>query len=183
MDYRSKRRCLGLPLIHIARGRVEDGSFRRGVAKGWIAVGDIAFGPLFALGGIAVGGLAIGGFGAGVFALGGIAFGGLAFGGEATGIGAAGGLAVGLYFAAGGLAIAWHVAAGGLAVAAHANDAEAARFFSAENLAALVATGARHALPFLLIPVLLVFQALVRRSIAPEEPNVPDGAGDPRKRL
>ncbi len=64
MDYRSKRRCLGLPLIHIARGRVEDGSFRRGVAKGWIAVGDIAFGPLFALGGIAVGGLAIGGFGA-----------------------------------------------------------------------------------------------------------------------
>ncbi len=167
MDYVSQRTCLGIPLVHIARGGLVAGRYRRGIAKGWIAVGDISFGILLSFGGIAFGGIAFGGLGFGLVALGGLAMGGLAFGGDATGIGAVGGLAVGLYFAYGGLAVAWHVAAGGRAFAAHANDDVAEAFFGVDNLQTLAA----YALPFLLIPALLFFQALIRRRIEPEEPG------------
>jgi hypothetical protein len=51
MVYESRVRLLGLPLVHITTGRVEDGRYRRGIARGWIAVGDIAFGGLLAVGG------------------------------------------------------------------------------------------------------------------------------------
>jgi hypothetical protein len=44
MDYESGLRFLGLPLLHVATGRVENGRYRRGIARGWVAVGDIAFG-------------------------------------------------------------------------------------------------------------------------------------------
>jgi hypothetical protein len=67
MEYRSPIRLLGVPLVHFATGRLEGGQYRRGIARGWIAIGDIA-----AIGWIAaVGGLAV----AREFALGGAAVG------------------------------------------------------------------------------------------------------------
>jgi hypothetical protein len=39
MKHQSNVRLLGLPLIHVATGKLVDGSFRRGMAKGWVAIG------------------------------------------------------------------------------------------------------------------------------------------------
>lgn len=108
MVYRSRAQFFGLPLIHLATGQAVDGSYRRGVAVGWIAVGDIAFGVFLAIGGIAVGGIGLGGLSIGL----------LGFGGAAVGLLALGGLAIG-WLAAGGAALAWDTAVGGLAVAKH----------------------------------------------------------------
>jgi len=108
MDYRSRARLFGLPLIHVATGQAVDGRYRRGVAGGWIAIGDIAFGLLLAFGGIAIGGVSLGGLSVGLLGL----------GGAAVGLLALGALAIG-WLAAGGGAIAWDTAAGGLAVAKH----------------------------------------------------------------
>ena len=47
MEYRSKLTLFSVPLVHITTGKPENGVWKRGVAKGWIAVGDIAFGILF----------------------------------------------------------------------------------------------------------------------------------------
>jgi hypothetical protein len=41
-------------LIHVATGQLEAGRYRRGVARGWIAIGDVAIGGLLAVGGAAV---------------------------------------------------------------------------------------------------------------------------------
>ena len=72
MARESPFRLLGIPLVHIASGRVENGQYHRGVARGWIAVGDIAF--------VAVGGAALAWWAAGGglavardFAIGGVA--------------------------------------------------------------------------------------------------------------
>lgn len=122
--YRSKAALLGLPLVDIAIGPpAGETAFRRGVARGWIAVGDIAFGPLLAVGGIAAGGLTIGGLAVGLLDLAGLAVGVYTLGGLSAGFWAAGGLALGWFGAVGGGAISHAHAVGGMAVAPHANDA------------------------------------------------------------
>ncbi|AIQ73483.1 MULTISPECIES: helix-turn-helix transcriptional regulator [Paenibacillus] len=117
-EYKSKRTCFGIPLVHIHIGR---GLY---VAKGVIAIGNIAIGAvsigIVALGGLCLGALALGlisfaGLALGLLlAVGGIAAGTMAVGGIALGIFAVGGLAVGM-FSLGGLSIASHIAMGGYA--------------------------------------------------------------------
>jgi len=130
MNYRSDFELLGLPFVHVAMGAVDDGQWKRGVARGWIAIGDVAFGVLLSMGGIAFGGVALGGLSLGFLTLGGLALGGYAIGGLALGYLAIGGLAVGFQGALGGAAIAKLFAIGGIAIAEHANDPEAEAFFS-----------------------------------------------------
>jgi hypothetical protein len=130
MTYRSGFELLGLPFVHVSLSRIENGVWKRGVARGWIAVGDVAFGVLFSVGGAAFGGIAIGGLSIGVAALGGLALGGYVLGGLAIGYLAMGGLAIGAEAALGGAAIAKEFALGGLAIARHANDEGAKAFFS-----------------------------------------------------
>jgi hypothetical protein len=125
MEYASKLRLLGLPLIHVAIGGQP-----RGIAKGWIAFGDVAFGVLFSLGGMAVGGIAIGGASFGVLAFGGGAFGVWALGGLAVAAyQAVGAVAFSAYAAFGEQAVAGEFAMGGQATAAHANDSAASAHF------------------------------------------------------
>ncbi|MNV36505.1 HTH-type transcriptional regulator Xre [compost metagenome] len=117
-EYKSKRTCYGIPLVHIHFGR---GPF---VAKGIVAIGNIAVGALsigiIALGGLCLGALTLGlisfaGLALGLLlAVGGVAFGGLSIGGLALGIVAIGGFAAGL-FSFGGFAVASHIAIGGYA--------------------------------------------------------------------
>jgi len=66
VNYRSHRTLFGLPLVHLASGQVVDGRYKRGIARGWIAVGDISLGILFSMGGVACGGISIGGVGLGL---------------------------------------------------------------------------------------------------------------------
>lgn len=117
MDYRSRVRLLGLPLVHIATGTVTDGRYRRGVATAWFAIGDIAIGVFFACGGVALGGVALGGAALGLLPIGGFAMGLLAIGGVALGIVAIAGAAFAWYAAIGGLAVARNYAIGGVASA------------------------------------------------------------------
>lgn len=117
-EYKSKRTCFGIPLVHIHIGR------GRNVAKGIIAIGNIAVGAvsigIIALGGLSLGALALGlislaGLALGLLlAVGGMAAGTMAVGGMALGIFAIGGLAIGM-FSFGGLAMASHIAIGGYA--------------------------------------------------------------------
>ena len=117
MEFRSRARLLGIPLIHIATGAVTEGRYRRGVATAWFAVGDIAIGVLFAGGGVALGGISLGGAALGVVPIGGLALGLLAAGGLAFGVVAVGGAAFAWYAAIGGLAVAYEYAIGGVALA------------------------------------------------------------------
>ncbi|HEX2938640.1 MAG TPA: helix-turn-helix transcriptional regulator [Ruminiclostridium sp.] len=117
-EYKSKRKLLNVPLVHINIG------FGVYVAKGIIAIGNISIGlislGIIALGGLCLGALALGLIGlAGLtigllFASGGIAIGAVAAGGIAIGILAFGGLTVGV-FSIGGYAIASDIAIGGYA--------------------------------------------------------------------
>jgi len=128
-EYRSERRFLGLPLVHVISGPRQPGAPRR-VARGWlasspeVAIGGIAFGQraygaiacggiacglLFSWGGIALGLLsAFGGLAAAGLAMGGLSAGYLAFGGVSVGYGAVGGMAWGVY-AMGGKTYGSHV--------------------------------------------------------------------------
>jgi len=117
MEYRSKASIFGLPLVHIATGALVDGRYRRGIAKGWVAVGDIAFGVLLACGGVAIGGITLGGGALGLLSIGGLALGFCAVGGVSVGVVALGGAAIAWYAAVGGLAVAHDYAIGGLALA------------------------------------------------------------------
>jgi hypothetical protein len=168
MSYRSSFELLGLPFVHVATSTVENGVWKRGIARGWIAVGDIAFGVLFSAGGLAVGGIAVGGLSLGAITLGGLALGGYALGGLALGYLAIGGLALGYQGALGGAAIAMEFALGGLAIAEHANDPAAEAFFS-QGAAGLGRTIMDHSEWF----VLLAFLPLlgIRRSRGPEAPR------------
>jgi len=139
MEYRSRRTFLGLPLIHVAMSRVENGVVRRGVARGWIAVGDVALGVLVGVGGMGMGAFALGGVALGGFAFGGMSLAVIALGGMALGVLALGGGAVGWHAALGGLAVAREYAVGGLAIARHANDAAARHYFEQDLPAALLA--------------------------------------------
>ncbi len=118
--YRTTTKLMGLPLIDIALGPVENEA--KGKAKGFIAIGDEAVGWL-AIGGFARGFVAIGGFAMGVLSMGGMsigllgavggaAIGGFAAGGAAVGGVVSGGGAVG-YVAQGGGAAGYFVRAGG----------------------------------------------------------------------
>jgi hypothetical protein len=113
-EYRSSRRLLDLPLVHIRLG----GSLseRQRAVKAWIAVGDCAIGGLFAFGGMATAPIAIGGMAVGLVSFGGFALGGIAFGGFSLGAFAIGGQAIG-WEAIGACAVAWKAAVGGVAVA------------------------------------------------------------------
>jgi len=168
MSYRSGFELLGLPFVHVATSTVENGVWKRGLARGWIAVGDIAFGVLFSAGGLAVGGIAVGGLSLGAIALGGLALGGYSLGGLALGYLAIGGLAVGFQGAVGGAAIAKEFAIGGLAIADHANDAAAEAFFS-HGAAGAARTIMDHSVWF----VLLAFLPLlgIRRSRGRDAPR------------
>jgi len=171
MAYRSGFELLGLPFIHVAMGTMENGRWKRGVARGWIAVGDVAFGVLVSVGGIAFGGIAVGGLALGVVTLGGLALGGYSLGGLALGFLAIGGLAVGYQGALGGAAIAKDFAVGGLAIAEHANDAAAERFFS-QGAAGVGRAVMDHSEWFLLLAFLpLLARSKKRRSAGSDAPR------------
>lgn len=93
-EYRSKKTCFGLPLLHIVLGPAIDPSTGRPrVAKGIVAVG-----------GVAIGVLSLGGVSFGIISLGGVALGLLlGIGGAAVGLIAIGGAAVGYYVMGGGV--------------------------------------------------------------------------------
>ena len=166
MQYTSRTRVLGLPLVHVAIGGTDGAT--RGIARGWIAVGDIAFGVLFALGGVAVGGVSVGGASLGVLSVAGAAFGVWALGGLAVGVFALGGAAFAWWAADGGLAVATEFARGGEASARHVNDVEASRYFEGSSFFRVSAWLARHALWLVLLPMLLpVFQRLQQRRRTP----------------
>ncbi len=133
IDYRSRIRFLGLPLLHVRSGSA--GPRRQGPVTGWIAIGDVALGGLFASGGVAVAPIAFGGISIGLLGLGGVVLGAAVWGGLTVGFWAIGGVAAG-FLAFGGVALAWEGAMGGWAVAreyalggvvsaTHANDAVA----------------------------------------------------------
>jgi hypothetical protein len=142
VNYQSKTTLLGLPLLHVSTGELVEGRYRRGVAKGWIAIGEAATAPSLArgprldsrmesramqqgrcgygfdpIGDISFGMvLSLGGIAMGGVAIGGLAVGGVAFGGMAVAALAFAGSAFGIV-APGGSAIAWLGALGGLAIA------------------------------------------------------------------
>jgi len=126
VDYRTRARLLGFPLVHAHMGRRVHGTPTR-TARGWIAVGERAVG-LFAFGGVAMGGFAFGGICLGLTGFGGIAAGGFAWGGLAIGGLAWGGVALG-YIAFGGMAAGVYAIGGqafGLEVTGSGGDTEAA---------------------------------------------------------
>lgn len=163
MDYRTNARLLGLPIIHVATGRLVDGSYRRGIAKGWVAIGDIAFGALLSAGGVSVGTVSIGGLAIGVLPLGGLALGLAAIGGLAVGALAVGGAAVGWFGALGGLAVARDYASGGAAAARHANDVIAADYFAAHPFFRGAAWLMDYSIALVFIPVIAELVARVWR--------------------
>jgi len=128
-EYRSRRKFLGLPLVHVYFRRIPGQRWR--IAKGWLAAGDLAIGGvamgtcsigLLGVGGFALGLLALGGIAGGVFSIGGFSAGFLPIGGFAAGYGAVGGFALGRY-AIGGRVGGAHVIGEG------ARDPAAVEFF------------------------------------------------------
>lgn len=120
VDYRSRTKLFGLPLVHVTSG-LDPVTGRQRVAKGIIAIGGLAKGVI-AFGGMAMGGIAFGGGAIGVIAIGGGALGLISFGGLAIGLLAAmGGGAIGL-IAAGGGALGYLTYGGGT-IGVHAYDA------------------------------------------------------------
>ena len=107
-EYISKRRALGLPLVHVhfglgvcrAHGIIALGNFASGfISAGFFAAGFLSAGifavGLFVLGNFILGCLAFGSVAAGILAFGGITVGVFSFGAVAVGNFAIGGLAVG----------------------------------------------------------------------------------------
>ena len=162
MNYRTRPTLFGLPLVHIAIGRIEQGCYKRGVARGWIAIGDISFGVIVSLGGLAVGGIAIGGLALGVLSLAGLALGVYALGGGAIGVAACGGGALAWEAALGGLAVARSYAEGGLAIAKHANDPAASDFFKHSSFFSWAGWLLKHSRWLLLFALLPVIQGVLR---------------------
>ena len=120
-EYKSERKLLGLPLVHINMGpRVPGQPIRR--ARAWFAVGEIAVGVvalgpfaigLFAWGALAMGGLVWAGMALGAVTFAGVSVGILATGGLAIGAAALGGVAIG-HYAHGGQGIGTHAGSDGL---------------------------------------------------------------------
>ncbi|MFN0242948.1 MAG: serine/threonine-protein kinase [Planctomycetota bacterium] len=115
VEYRSRAKLLGLPLVHWHFGpNPKAGKLR--IAKAWLAVGDVAIG--FASFGLcSLGVFSFGVFGVGVLAFASMALGVSAIGGVAAGVWPRAGVAVG-YAPVGGVAIGEY-AAGGVAIGAH----------------------------------------------------------------
>ncbi|WED63625.1 sigma-70 family RNA polymerase sigma factor [Synoicihabitans lomoniglobus] len=133
-EYRSKRKFLGVPLVHIRFGAADVG---QPPVFGWVAGGDRAIGLLFAWGGWAVGCFSGGAvsfglvsFGAvsfGVIGLGAVAFGGIALGAVSVGYHAVASISATAWLSAQSaiLAISRFIAVGKVAIAPHANDESA----------------------------------------------------------
>lgn len=158
MDYKTPFTIFGLPLVHIKTGKMEEGRYRRGIARGWIAIGDISFGIVLSVGGAAFGTIAVGGFSLGVLSLAGLATGVFAIGGGAVGFIAFGGGAFGWHAALGGFAMAVDYARGGMAIARHGNDTVAVHYFNNSYFFPTISFLAAYArwLPALLvIPVIM----------------------------
>jgi hypothetical protein len=169
MEYRSRARLFGLPLLHVATGSLVDGRYHRGVARGWVAVGDVSFGLLLSIGGIAAGGIALGGISVGGLAIAGVALGLFSAGGLALGLGALGGAAVAWSAAEGGLAVARDFALGGVAFATHANDPVAREHFTGHPLFGPASLVLGHSIWLVALPtgiglIQLVLRAAARRS-------------------
>lgn len=164
MNYQTNARFLGLPLIHVATGRLVDGSYRRGIAKGWVAIGDMACGALFSAGGVSVGGVSVGGLAIGILPLGGLALGLAAIGGLAVGAFAVGGAAFAWFGAFGGLAVAHDYASGGASVARHANDVIAADYFAVHRFFRGAAWLMNYSIALVFIPVVVALVGRVWRS-------------------
>lgn len=141
-EYRSARRFLGVPLVHVRFSAPDAGD---PPVVGWFAGGDRAYGLLFAAGGLAVapfsigavsvGLVSIGTLGVGVFSVGTAAVGVFALGCLSAGVQAFGWLsALGWQVAKGsGFAIAGTVAEGPVAFAPHANDPFARQLLSSSG--------------------------------------------------
>ena len=127
-EYVSRRKFLGLPLVHV---RISHHGFAR--AKGIIAICNAAVGVV-AIGGCSLGLVSLGGISVGALALGGLSVGLLSLGGLAVGGFALGGLAVSQWFSLGGGAFSGGLAIGGSAVGHVAiGDAVAGRFAFAKD--------------------------------------------------
>ncbi len=163
MNYKSKFTLLGLPLIHVASAKMENGHVRRGVAKGWIAIGDISFGVLLSIGAVAVGGIALGGVAIGLLSFAGLAIGVFALGGAAIGVFATGGFALAWYAAHGGFAMANEYALGGKAIANHANDLIAGDYIKNNYFFDLAGTISKHLKWLILLVFIPVIQNLLHK--------------------
>ena len=141
MNYRTKYKVLGLPLIHTTSGKLVDGRYRRGITRGWIAIG-----------GLSIGLLSFAGLALGVFSL----------GGGAIGIVASGGGAIAWQAALGGLAVAHEYAVGGLAIANHANDLIARNYFENSRFFSVARFILEHSRWFLLLVAIPIVQNLIR---------------------
>lgn len=148
-EYISKRRVLGMPLVHInlgacrAHGFFAVGLFSAGIfSLGLFSMGVVSAGVftlgLLAFGSFALGGLALGGIALGLMVFGGIACGLVSFGGLAVGQIAVGGAAVG-QFAVGDWAHGWLAVGISRASGAHAflvtDGLEELSVFLGENVA------------------------------------------------
>lgn len=141
-EYRSQRRLLGVPLVHVRFSAPDDGA---PPVVGWFAGGDRAYGLLFAAGGCAVAPFSIGVVSVGILSIGTLSVGVFSVGTAAVGVLAIGCLAVGLKAFAwlsalgwqtakgSGFAIANEAAEGPVAFAQHANDAIARHLLSDPN--------------------------------------------------
>ncbi|MEA3392320.1 MAG: hypothetical protein U9Q91_05015 [Candidatus Marinimicrobia bacterium] len=163
MSYKTKFTLLGLPLVHIATSKIENGRYKRGIAKGWIAIGDISFGVILSVGGFAFGGVAVGGLAVGLLSLAGMAIGVLAFGGGAIGILATGGGAVAWHAATGGFAMANEYALGGEAIANQANNLIAEDYFKNSTFFSSTKVISEHSRWFILLVFLPVILNLIHK--------------------
>jgi hypothetical protein len=163
MNYKTKYTLLGLPLVHITTGKMENRRYKRGIANGWIAIGDISFGVILSVGGVAFGGVAIGGLAFGLLSFAGLAIGVFAFGGGAIGIFATGGGAVAWHAATGGFALAKQYALGGQAIARHANDMIAREYFENSVFFSSAKLIGDHSRWFLLLVMLPIIQGLFHK--------------------
>lgn len=111
MEYCSKSKLLGLPLVHINAFHFKREKRNRVTARGWIAIGNIALSPFIAIGGIAIGTFSFGAVAIGLLlAIGSLAAGAIALGAVAIGVISVGGLAIAMFFSMGELSIAMECA-------------------------------------------------------------------------
>ncbi len=152
MEYISKTKIFGLPLVHIAAGELEaPGARRTKTARGWIALGEKPVGILFAAGGLARGGIAVGGI--------------------AVGYAAFGGMALAWHAAAGGMAVARDFALGGMAIAEHANDAAARDYMNSPlmRIGQILLDQSQLFILFAFLPMIVPLIASIRKSRKPTE--------------
>jgi tRNA A-37 threonylcarbamoyl transferase component Bud32 len=184
LNYASKRRLFGYPLVHVASG-IDPVTGKRRIARGWLAIGDTAQGAI-AFGGVAMGGIAFGGVATGIIAYGGmcigvISLGGLAigvlaaFGGFAAGTVGVGGFAVGLY-AHGGAAFGEHL------LSPVRQDPEAVRFFTPWAQRMLSTIGIWNtAILLVTIGIAVIVPTMLRRLGFGDESSPPSPPSPPAK--